>query len=212
MADEQHGVVFPSDASGGRSTSALGRVVVGDALRAVDPVGARAAERETAWRSEYLGHFKRLVEAGLGSREDAVGIARAGLDSLHGRMQVRGSDEEGSLAEWPGGVEAFGEVEVTGTADPLDELVLPYRGDLLRGDAIRRQVDTWVEAGIVEPTVADAVDAVLANPDWLRLDGHTVAVIGAASEMGPLRALTRWGARVAAVDLPRPDLWERVLD
>jgi hypothetical protein len=30
--------------------------------------------------------------------------------------------------------------------------------------------------------------------------------------MGPLTALLRWGARVAAVDLPRPALWQRVLD
>ena len=29
--------------------------------------------------------------------------------------------------------------------------------------------------------------------------------------MGPLQALLRWGARVAAVDLPRPELWERIL-
>src|SRR5690606_33566023 len=98
------------------------------------------------------------------------------------------------------------------TAEPLGELVLPYRGDLLRGDAIRRQVDTWVETGVVEPTVAEAVGAVVENPDWLRLAGHTVAVIGAGSEMGPLRALTLWGARVAAVDLPRAGLWDRVID
>lgn len=212
MAQEQHGVVFPADASGSRSTSAVGRAVVGDALRAVDPAGARAAERETSWRSDYLLHFRRLVEAGLGSSGDAVAIARSGLESLHGRMRVRGEGAEGALADWPGGVRGFEELEVAGTAKPLGELVLPYRGDLLRGDAIRRQVDTWVETGVVEPTVAEAVGAVVENPDWLRLEGHTVAVIGAGSEMGPLRALTLWGARVAAVDLPRAGLWDRVID
>jgi hypothetical protein len=51
----------------------------------------------------------------------------------------------------------------------------------------------------------------MANPEWLSLDGHTVAVLGAGAEMGPLQALLRWGARVAAVDLPRPELWERLL-
>ena len=34
----------------------------------------------------------------------------------------------------------------------------------------------------------------------------------AGAEMGPLTALLRWGARVAAVDLPRPALWQRVHD
>ncbi|WP_435744553.1 hypothetical protein [Nocardioides sp. SYSU DS0663] len=213
MADEQHGLVFPrdpDDAGGRRSTTATGRAVVADALRAADPVGARAAERETAWRSEYLLYFRRLVEAGLGSPDDAVGIARAGLASLHERMRVRGDETEGTLAEWPGGAGGFDQVEVAGTAEPVEELVLPYRGERLRGDEIRRQVDRWVEAGVVEPTVAEAVDAVLTHPEWLRLEGHTVAVVGAASEMGPLQALTRWGARVAAVDLPRANLWDRV--
>ena len=212
MAEEQHGVVFPRDESGSRSTSAVGRAVVGDALRPVDPVGAAAAERETAWRSEYLLHLRRLVEAGLAAPDDAVAIARAGLESLHRRMRVRGPDEEGSLVEWPGGVGHFEELEVTGTSDPVEELVLPYRGDRLRGDDLRRQVAAWVEAGVVEPTVAEAVGRVVANPEWLRLEGHTVAVVGAASEMGPLQALSRWGARVAAVDLPRAGLWDRVLD
>lgn len=212
MAEEQRGVVFPCDEVGNRSTSAVGRSVVGDALRGVDPVGTRAAERETAWRSQYLPHFRRLVEAGLGSPADALGIARAGLESLHGRMLVRVDDEERPLADWPRDGSAFEQIEVKGAVGPVEELVLPYRGDRLRGDALRRQVDTWIERGIVEPTVADAVGAVLANPDWLRLEGHTVAVIGAASEMGPLRALTRWGARVAAIDLPDSALWDRVLD
>ncbi|GGO72158.1 hypothetical protein [Nocardioides deserti] len=215
MADEQHGLVFPSDDEGRRSTTAVGRAVVADALRAVDEVGARAAERETAWRGEYLLYFRRLVEAGLGAPEDAVGIARAGLNSLHERMRVLGDGDEVPLAEWPtgsGGTTYFDQVEVEGTGERVDELVLPYRGDRLRGDEIRRQVDRWVEAGVVEPSVAEAVGAVLDNPKWLRLEGHTVAVIGAASEMGPLQALTRWGARVAAVDLPKANLWDRVAD
>jgi hypothetical protein len=36
-------------------------------------------------------------------------------------------------------------------------------------------------------------------------------VLGAGAEMGPLGALLRWGATVAAVDLPREALWQRVL-
>src|SRR5690606_24070869 len=43
------------------------------------------------------------------------------------------------------------------------------------------------------------------------LPGTTVVVLGAAAEMGPLRSLLRWGASVAAVDLPRPGLWQHLL-
>ena len=60
--------------------------------------------------------------------------------------------------------------------------------------------------------LAAAVRTVAAHPEWLSLPGTTVAVLGAGAEMGPLTALLRWGATVAAVDLPRPVLWQRVLD
>ena len=206
-----HGVAFPRGEDGHRSTTALGRAVVADALRAVDPVGARAAEQETSWRSSYLGHLRRAVEAGLGSPEDALTIARDGLASLHARMRVVTGGEERRLEEWssPDHAEVEG-TEVRGSAEPETELSLPYRGERLRGDQVRRRVDAWVADGIAEPSLAEAVDAVLANPAWLRLEDHTVAVLGAGAEMGPLPSLLRWGARVAAVDLGRPAIWERV--
>ncbi len=215
MVAAPHGLVFPvdpADAEGRRSTTATGRAVIADALRPVDPVGARAVERETAWRSQYVPWFRRLVEAGLGTPDDAVAVSRVGLDSLHARMRVIDGEGDRPLVEWPHATSNFSQVEMRGAGAPLRELVLPYRGERLRGDDVRRRVEAWVLAGIVEPSLAEAVDTVLTNPDWLRLEGHTVAVVGAGSEMGPLQALTRWGARVAAVDLPREDIWERVSD
>src|SRR5262249_12498771 len=94
---EGAGVVFPAAADGRRSTSALGRAVVADALRPVGPAGALGAEHETNWRSGYLVHFRRLIEAGLASKQAWLDIARGGLDSLHARMRVAapGGDEAG---------------------------------------------------------------------------------------------------------------------
>src|SRR6266404_3918194 len=87
-------VAFPISADGRRSTSALGRAVVADALRRVDAAGAGAAERENDWRTGYLRHFRRLIEAGLDSPQAAVSVARDGLASLHRRMRVTGRDGE----------------------------------------------------------------------------------------------------------------------
>ena len=78
-SEQQHGVVFPQAPDGRRSTSALGRSVLADALRAADPAGARAAEQETNWRSDYLAHFRSAVVAGLDSRAAALSIATDGL-------------------------------------------------------------------------------------------------------------------------------------
>ncbi|MEV0726729.1 hypothetical protein AB0I37_28615 [Micromonospora purpureochromogenes] len=207
------GVVFPRTGEG-RSTSALGRAVVADALRAVDPVGARSAEHETNWRHGYLGHFRRLVEAGLLSREAALSIARDGLASLHARMTVIGADgRETGLDEafTTAADEPLETATVTGGGPVERDLSLPYRGQRLRGDELRRRLDAWVTAGVIEPSCAEAVGVVLANPDWLDLRDQRVVVLGAGAEMGPLPSLLRWGGDVVAVDLPRPELWRRVL-
>ena len=208
------GVVFPAAADGRRSTSALGRAVVADALRQVDPAGALGAEHETNWRSGYLVHFRRLIEAGLASKQAWLAIARDGLDSLYARMRVAapGGDEAGlgSLLTAPARHQ-FVTATVHGTSEAEREFSLPYHGERLRGDALARKLDAWVIAGIIEPTCADAIRAVAAHPEWLRLSGRTVVALGAGAEIGPLPVLLGWGATVAGVDLPRPALWDRVL-
>ena len=217
-SDTQRGVVFPSDpATGRRSTTVVGRAVVADALRGHDPVGAASAERETSWRQGYLPHFRRLVEAGLVSDAAAVGIARDGLAALHGRMRWAGEGGDVPLADafdahgTEGSAPPLGSETLRGDGEAERVLSLPYGGERLTGDGLRRRLDAWVEAGTVEPSCAEAVGRVVDHPEWLDLRDHTVVVLGAAAEMGPLRSLLRWGAGVAAVDLPRTDLWDRLI-
>ncbi|WP_129666381.1 hypothetical protein [Phytoactinopolyspora endophytica] len=234
--DNPSGVVFPLSSEGVRSTSTLGRAVVADALREVDAVGARAAEHETNWRRGYLLHFRRLVEAGLTSAPAARQIAADGLASLHDRMRVLVADAEpGTATADPAAeigtatetgiapadaaaetslAEALSEhadpletAVVTGEGTPDRELVLPYRGDRLRGDALARQLDTWVSAGVIEVSAAESVRTVMANPDWLDLSDVRLVAFGAGAEMGPVQAVLRWGGDVTAVDLPRPGIW-----
>ena len=207
-------VVFPLSSDGRRSTAALGRAVVADALRPVDPAGALGAEREANWHSGYLTHFRRLLEAGLGSKAAALSVARDGLGSLHARMRVGRPDgaETGldTLLSAPA-LASIATLSVPGSGERETELSLPYRGERLRGGALARQLETWVSGGVIEPSCAHAVREVAAHPEWLRLPGQTVIALGAGAEVGPLEVLLRWGARVAAVDRPSPPVWERVL-
>ncbi|MFV0462823.1 MAG: hypothetical protein ACK5MP_06485 [Nostocoides sp.] len=210
---EPVGVVFP-EVDGRRSTSATGRAIVADALRGVDPVGAAAVERETNWRSGYLVPFRRLVEAGLASPESARHIAEDGLTSLTARMRYRDADgSQLSLAE-VAGTPAANPLETEtlhGGGQREEHLSLPYQGRRLVGGDILDVLETWVGDGVVEPSFAAAIGDVVDHPEWLDLRGRTIGVIGAGSEMGPYRSLLRWGATVAAVDLPRRGLWDRVL-
>ena len=212
--EQVSGVVFPAAPDGRRSTATVGRAVVADALRPVDPPGALAAEQETNWRAGYVPHVRRTVEAGLASPQAALQIAAAGLDAVHARMRVAGPDGDAALASLctAAAARALTTVEVHGEAEPERELSLPFRGQRLRGVDLHRRLDAWVAAGVVEPSCAEAVRTVAEHPEWLALPGRTVAVLGAGAEMGPLTALLRWGARVAAVDLPRAPLWQRVLE
>lgn len=210
------GVVFPA-VEGERRTGVTGRAVLADALRAVDPVGAGAVERETQWRAHYPRHFRQVVEASLleGEPASAVTIAEAGLASVRERMVwARGDDTPdqalaAGLADSSSG--PLESVYVRGTGEPETELSLPYRGERLRGDAIRRRLDAWALGGVIEPSVGDAIGRVLANPDWLRLPGRTAVLVGAGAEMSPLVSLLRWGADVAAIDLPGESRWEAIL-
>ncbi|GIF62864.1 hypothetical protein Ais01nite_08990 [Asanoa ishikariensis] len=211
---EPSGVIFPPTASGTGLTSSLGRAVVGDALRAVDPIGAAAAQRETDWRRGYLMHFRRLVEAGLGSGEAARQIAAGGLASVHERMRFRTAEGtvEPLAAAFTGPVEPLSTATVGGQGRVDKELTLPYRGERLRGDGIKRRLDAWLAAGIIEPSCAEAIRTVQANPDWLDLGGTTVVALGAGAEMGPVPSLLRWGNPVVGVDLARPALWSRLIE
>jgi hypothetical protein len=188
---------------------------VADALRAVDPVGARSAEHETNWRRGYLVHFRRLVEAGLSSAEAARTIAAGGLASLHDRMRFVSGEVEVGLREaldQPPAAAPFDTEVVAGEGERERELVLPYRGRRLRGDEIGRQLTAWVDAGVIEPSCAEAVRRVQANPGWLELSDLTIVAFGAGAEMGPVQSVLRWGGDVVAVDLPRAGIWHRLTE
>ena len=128
------------------------------------------------------------------------------------RVACPGGDETGlgSLLTGPG-QHSLATATVHGTGEADSDFSLPYHGERLRGDALARRLDTWEGAGVVEPTCAEAIRAVAGHPEWLRLPGQTVAVLGAGAEIGPLPVLLGWGARVAGVNLPHPPLWDRVL-
>ena len=209
-AAADRGVLVPPAADGRRSSSALGRAVVADALRAVDPVGAAGAERETNWRGGYLVHFRRLVQAGLASRAAALTVARDGLAGAHGRLRFRSGAQETALAGAAPAGGGAATVEVRGAEAGEPAFSLPVGGRLLAGAELARRLDDWAAAGVMEPSAAERVRLVIEHPEWLRCEGRTVAVLGAGAEMGPLRPLLRWGARVAAVDLPVPEVWRRV--
>ena len=200
------------EVEGRRSSQETGKAIFAAAALPADPALAEEIAAEKSWRKRYLGPLRRLVEAGTRSSRAAVDVARSGLAELHSRVEIDrggGMPLPEALRTPPAG-DLRTEV-VSGSASGRPELGIPYRGELLHGDAIRRRLDRWVEDAIIESSCREAVEKVLANPDWLDLSDRRFVLLGAGSEMGALEALSAWGADIVAVDLPEPRLWERTI-
>src|SRR5215213_3612828 len=119
------GVSFPSE-----STSAAARTILSDALRKADPVGARGVDNETNWRRNYLGHFRRALEAGIGEAPAAHTIAADGLRSAHQQMRFGDAPLDDAIPRTPLS-QAFHTQTVKGDTEIETELTLPYRGERL---------------------------------------------------------------------------------
>lgn len=208
------GVVFPADESGKRSSLGVNQAIWADAVRGVAPELATRIEASRAWRKEYAAFIPEITALCATSRETAQAVAAAGLESARSRIIFERDGETIPLADAPGVDPAFefATETIKGKGAAADELVVPYLGKQLRGDALRRKLADWVAHGIIEPSAAAELNLVIDNPQWLRLAGQRVAVLGAGAQTSPLPALTSWGAEVLAVDLPREQVWERILE
>ncbi len=210
LAGAGEGVTFPRT-DGERPTTPTARGIVADAARAVDVALAERIASTVKWRGEYVGCFRELTVASAESPAAATSIAEAGLASLRARMVFNRDGRDFQLDEAVGEVRrSFQSHTVRGTADPVNELCLPYRGQELRGGALVEQLERWSERKVIEPSVVVAIRKVMAHPEWLSLSGRRVAVIGAAAEIGPLAPLCAWGASVIAIDVPTEDVQRRI--
>ena len=197
-----------------RSTSATGRAVVADAVRAVAPALAERVLATANWRTGYVRPFREMTRLALSaparprrSPPPAWQRCTSGSASARGGEDLPLSAVGDSAAELleadalPGSPVRTVTVTGRGRAGP-DVLSVPYRGGRLVADDLDGQLDRWLAAGTAEPSFADAVRAVMAHPGWLDLRDVTVVVLGAGAQMGPLVSLLQWGAHVVAVDLP----------
>ena len=210
--DPQRGIDFPVN-DGRLSSMDTGRAVFADAARATDPELAQRIEGTKNWRKGYMEPARDLVASGMSTAQGTVTMSRDALDSLYRQFTFTRDGRATSVTEaFATNTEAqFATAEVVGHGAAITELSIPYHGRQLAGPDLRHQLDVWVADGIVEPSFAHAMEWVMAHPEMLDLTGIDFAVLGAGAEMGPASCLLDWGATVWAVDLPRPDLWRRII-
>lgn len=208
---DRDGVIFPLH-DGRPRTTAVGRAACAAAAAPVNRKLSAQIAAVADWRSGYLGPFRQLTEVAATSPEAALDLSTAGLDYLRTTMLFGRGGETVPLVDLPEvNVPALRSVAVNGEGRPITELVVPFEGRRVSGDDLLKLLDTWVAYGIVEPGFAYAVGLVARNPEWLDTSDTSVVVLGAGAEMGPAYSLLRWGGRVVAIDLPNPQLWQRLV-
>ena len=153
--------------------------------RARRSVGGQRADRIAA-----SGPGGGAVPAGSRSRRGRPSRSTAALDAHPGELGTR---------------------TIVGEGERVARLEVPYLGDRLQGDALRRRLAVWVAHGVIEPSAAAALGRVIDHPEWLRLEGRRVVVLGAGAQTSPLEVLASWGAEVVAVDLPVAEVQERIV-
>jgi hypothetical protein len=208
------GVVFPTASDGSRSTTRTGAEILAAALRPLDPDQADAALRENHWRRTYPTYFRTLVQGALPSAELVLASARAGLDAAWDSMRW---EQDGQQMSLHNGLAThtphFQTLSLRGKGDvAIAPWTVPLDGEQLSGDRLRMKIADWLARGIIEPSAASALERCLAHPEWFDLSDRTMVLLGAGSEAGPLRWLTRWRANVVAVDIDRPEVWQRIAD
>jgi len=211
--DDDRGLTVARDSSGRRSTVAFGREVVAAALEPVSPAAAVATRAERDCRRGYLRHLRSLVEASVVDAAAPLAVARAGLAAVAARLRFVGDGGESSLAEAMAAPrrDLLRTRSVRGRDSAPEPLAVPYRGRMLAGESLLRQLDDWVARDLVEPSFAEALRQVHDHPDWLDLADQTFVLLGAGAEMGPFDFLVKRRAQIVAVDLARPAIWQRLI-
>jgi hypothetical protein len=213
------GLVWPVDSIKNgvesRSSTPVAKAILAAAVGAANPDKAQKILKERSWRFGYVKHLSGMVEEQCKSPKAALAVANAGLNKAYETFQFVSPD--GSTVSFAEAMKAknteqflTGYIKGTG-AVPKKELQIPYKGKLLSGQALKDQVQKWVDYGTIEPTAGSAIQNCVDNPGWLDLSGRYFVLLGAGSAMGPFLVLMALGANVVAVDLDRSGIWKRLV-
>ena len=218
-----NGLVWPIvGTTGERSSTETNKEILAAAVGAVNTTKRDAILNCKKWRFQYTKHLAALVEEQCTSSDNALKIAQAGLDKAYELFEfVNAADGTSqsfaaAMAKKSTTSEPFfytGFVQGTKPKATNQVIEVPYKGKVLSGQALKDQIQKWVDYGTIEPSCGKAMQTCVDHPEWvanISKDRYFV-LLGAGSAMGPLLVLMALGANVIAIDLDRPMIWQRLL-
>ncbi|EDQ87551.1 uncharacterized protein MONBRDRAFT_37825 [Monosiga brevicollis MX1] len=231
------GIQWPADATGTRSTSSTGQAVLARSVMDVDPQAAVAVMKERNWRFGYGKHFIENVRISLRTPETALKVAQTGLDYMHNQFEFVRDGKVMSLATAMSTITASfpGTMTIKGSGkrdpvykvpyrrkpypeqSPLEDLTAPVMPLL----PWQTTTNGWISA---TSTLSFLVPALVrpVHPYQTRCLAHAppltsrfvvprLAGCMLPLAMGPYLVLMALGANVIALDLDRPQIWERLI-
>eukprot|EP00927_Polykrikos_kofoidii_P054739 TRINITY_DN49115_c0_g1_i1.p1 TRINITY_DN49115_c0_g1~~TRINITY_DN49115_c0_g1_i1.p1 ORF type:complete len:521 (+),score=83.30 TRINITY_DN49115_c0_g1_i1:74-1564(+) len=210
------GVVFPKTEKGDRSTTAFNKKVFIGIVRSLgDSEFEQLIEREKDWRHKYPAHLDRLSEllvvSGLREPQSALSALSSGLASLREmEFETSGGEDVPFVQAMKTTSTNFETASIVGTGAVKADVKIPYKGKELSGAELSAQCDAWASYGCMEPSCAEAIKEGSNKCNTLR--GRTFVVLGAGSELGPVRLLLEAGATVAAVGTRKPARWAELIE
>lgn len=150
-----------------RSTQTTGKEILAAALAAVDETAAAAVRSERGWRFKYRKHFVKSVEVSARSPDAALKVAAAGLDYMYDKFEFIRDGKSYVLRdalEQITGSFATGFIKGTKPKPAKFTLEVPYNGQVLSGDSLQKQIDSWVRLGVCELSCGAAISQ--APPRW----------------------------------------------
>jgi len=209
------GIVFPKNSQGKRSSTKVVKKIFSETVSSLSQRLSGTILKEKKWRKAYPDYVSQLNEISIKNPQSAMTIAQNGLNAAHESIRFLRNDKESSLNEamdmYSGSRFFTGIVKGDHAQSSPRYFSMPYKNKLLSGDDLLEQIKTWQTKGIFEPSFGHALQNVMDHPEWMDLSDRYFVLLGAGAEIGPLQTLLKFGANIIAVDLDRPDIWERLI-
>lgn len=213
QSPEIHGLQFPQDKQGKRSTMATSQLIFSQSVNATHKAFANSILHEPNWRKEYGRYIADLTRIATQSVECSENIAQAGLATCYQQFRFHrdGHDYDLKTAMEKLNRPLLHTACIEGQAPSNSALDVEHKGRLLNKDSLRAQISRWMQKGIIDSSHAHDLYALLAKPEVQDLSDHYFVLLGATSEIGPLSCLLQLGANVIAVSRHNPISWQRLI-
>ena len=198
----KQGVVFP-EYDGSVSTTTTGKLIWQAAVGSLDEALVDGLKSEKDFRHQYPKYLCRLADLGAVSTENALAIARGGLDAVASAFAFINSNGERLALDQamssPSKTAPLYSGIITGEAKVASSLQFPPNQGRDDGLELLKELAAF---GTCEPDVATSASAI-AEMDSTKLQKllsqHVFVLLGGTSEMGPYLPLVKLGATVVVV-------------